>query len=284
MKEDTRRIVEELFGLGEDDARSVLEEVGVGVEAKKETAEVPAEQQEVEEQFDLEPVIKPQEAEEEDVPASGADEMMKAKEQGVDPVIEILKAMKPEERAAWAAKEGPEAVLKLMQFQQMELEQRIEQVGLEQKRTMLDSVIQKWASANTDILEDPLIGNLAEGLDMALLKKAGYSSYLELTPAQLEAHLSQVAEIMRKMKAAGVSGEILKNEMKGGDVSEKEGKVDTEPKSEKAPVHLGDLGAGGEPIDVSTEVLAKMATDPMKFEEAISKIPEKKLAEMLAGL
>ena len=283
MKDEAKRIVEELLGLGEEDAKAVLEEVGFDVEETKEAAEVPevkaeGEAKEGEEVFDLEPVVKKPEPEEGEKP-SGSDELMKAKEKGVDPLIEILKAMTPQERAAWAAKEGPEAVLKLMEFQQLEIDNKLQQVAMDQKKAMLDSVIQQWAKENQEILNDSLIGNLAEGLDMALLKKAGYSSYLELTPAQLEEHLGQVAGLLRKMKDAGLSGDILK---KGGEAKEKEEKKET--KKEEAPIHLGDLGPGGGGMELSAETIERLASDPLKFEEVVAKLPERKLAEMLAGI
>ena len=279
MKDEAKRIMEELFSMGEEEANEVLKEVGVDLGKTQKAAEgAPKVEEEPQEQLELEPVVKKEEPKEEK--QSGAEEMMKAKEKGVDPIIEILKAMSPQERAAWAAKEGPEAVLKLMEFQQLEIDRKMQEMATQQKRQVLDTVIQDWAKENKEILEDPLIGSLAEGLDMALLKKAGYASYLELSPTQLSEHLNQVASLLRKLKEAGVSGKILK----GGDVKEgkQEGREETK-QEEEMPVHIGDLGPGGGGMEITADALERLANDPTKFEEVIAKIPERKLAEMLAG-
>jgi len=278
---EAHKIMEELLGMEPEEVQAVAKEFGIDVKEEKEETEVPKEEGvEVEpEEVVLEPVIKKEAEAKPEAKAEVQEKPTAPPTEGPDPVLEILQKMSPQERAAWALKEGPEAVLKLMELQKIEAAKEIQNAVMEQKKMVLEDVLGDWASKNKDILEDPLLGSIAEGLDMKLLKEAGYSSYLELSPRELKEHLGQVEKILRTMQKKGVSGEILKSS-EGGE-EKKEEKMETEKKVRGEVKHLGDLGAGGESVMLSAETLESLMDDPLKFEAAVANMSTEQLAEVL---
>jgi hypothetical protein len=192
--------------------------------------------------------------------------------------MEALKAMSPQQRIQWALAQGQDGIARLLMFQEMQLQEQLQQVQqqaqVQSREQVLENILAEWAEQNSDILNDPKWSRLAEGIDMVLLRDGGFSSYKELTPAQLKAHLAKVRQVI----------DTFKGEVKGNEEGVKEG-PEGEAQNEP-PVHIGDLGGGQGAAEggagLAPEALAQLAeNDPLKFEEIVSKLPDDKLASLL---
>lgn len=210
--------------------------------------------------------------------AEGAAQGAQESPGGMERLLEILRRMSPQERAEWAAKEGPPAIMALMELQKLELKEEMQRAVEQQREEVLKSIIEEWAAEHQDIIGDPMLATIAEGIDMALLRRAGYSSYKELTPAQLRRHLDQVGKIVSKLRERGLGAlsEANENQKKGGDARGGKG---------EGVVHVGDLTGGGGKADgtlVSPEAI--LEADPLVLEEKIGNLSEEELSKLLMSL
>ena len=186
-----------------------------------------------------------------------------------DAVLAALRRMSPAERARWALSQGEAGILKLMELQQIEFEERLRQMQTQTSTQVLEDIIAEWAQQNADLFSDPKARVIARGVDTELLERAGYRSYRELTPSQLRAHLQQVAEVTRKL--LGLSDER--------DDTQEERKADR-------PVHIGDFAGGGAgPMptgNVTAEQLERLAAeDPIEFERVAAKLSDEELLNLM---
>ena len=193
-------------------------------------------------------------------------------------VKEILKAMTPEQRAQWAKEQGADGVLKLMELQEDEMEQKFQFMELKQKQMLLDTIAEEWVKEHKDLFKDERIAKVAKGLDLSLLKEKGVESYVELTPKQLKEHLNDVETLIEEI-VSGKKSEKSVDETSEGD--------DKEKKDGRGNKSLSDMtGKGGDAGGFSTEVnLEKLSAiasnDPFSFEEAVSQMSDNKLFELM---
>jgi len=135
----------------------------------------------------------------------------KTKLQG-DEVLERLKRMTPAERAEWAAQNGQMGVLKLMELQDQLYREELEKVKGEAKTSVHESIVDEWAAKNEDLFKDEELAGIVEGIERTLLRKAGVTSYKELSPGALRKHLETVEK-----KAKEVAKKLGKLEEKKED-------------------------------------------------------------------
>jgi len=120
-----------------------------------------------------------------------------------DEVLERLKRMTPAERAEWATQNGQMGVLKLMELQDQLYREELEKVKGEAKTSVHESIVDEWAAKNEDLFKDEELAGIVEGIERTLLRKAGVTSYKELSPGALRKHLETVEkkakEIAKKL-------------------------------------------------------------------------------------
>lgn len=158
-----------------------------------------------------------------------------------DEVLERLKRMTPAERAEWAAQNGQMGVLKLMELQDQLYREELEKVKGEAKTSVHESIVDEWAAKNEDLFKDEELAGIVEGIERTLLRKAGVTSYKELSPGALRKHLETVEK-----KAKEIAKKLGKLEEK----KEGKGKKDEDERLDIAFRSIGDVsGVAGEKED-----------------------------------
>jgi len=189
-----------------------------------------------------------------------------------DPVLKHLSLMSPEERVQWAVQNGHLGVIKLMELQRIELEQKLQDLQRASAQPVLDQILSEWAEAHSDILSDPVLRDVAEGLDQVLMERKGKTSYTEFSPSEFKAHLQEIVDIINKLRPQTSQ-------------SQSQTQPQSQPQTQRTSPSISDISGGTPPNPSLLNTLTQISeTDPLKLEEVISKIPSKDLDQLLAQL
>ena len=268
-------LTELMAKLTDEDIGSVLESEESPQEVSQaESSEEPpqaesAEAQQQSEEPQQEELTAQVEEQEEPEPETPTESLSPADKIKQDPILRQLSAMTEEERAQWAVQNGTAAMLKLMELQRLEMEQKLYEIQRQQVKPVLDQILADWIAENEEILSDPLIQDVALGLDQVLMSKKGKSSYTDFTPAEFKQHLNDILSAIKKLR--GIS-EPQAQEQK------------PETKSQRTTPSLSDLGGGTPPQTSPADLLQKVANDSFKLEELVKKLPQSELDNLLAQL
>lgn len=257
-------IADLLSSLTEEELSSILTETPTE-SPKQETESPPESKQESAQQTQQqteEPVVEEEEEEEptvEEPPEQTPSALQ------TDPVLRQLRAMTDEERVQFALANGVAGVLKLLELQRIEMEERLQALQREQAKPVLDQILADWVSENQDLLSDPFMQDLARGLDVVLMEKKGKTHYTEFSPLEFKQHLSELRSMLERIA-----------QPKAEPAQPKE--------SVRTPPSPADLGGGSPPQTSPVELLSKVADDSFKLEQLVRKLPESELDNLLAQL
>lgn len=198
-----------------------------------------------------------------------------------DPVLRQLIAMNEEERIAWATKNGAMGIAKLLQLQKLETALMIERAKLEATKPSLDAMLESWAKKNAELLQDPTLKEIAVGLEMKFLAERGKMSYEQLSVIEMREMLDYIESTLRSIKQtmSGGASDGVQGQEQGQREGQRQGEV-----SGRAGLGIADIGGGAPPNQSEVEVLERIASDPLKLEEAVAKLPPEKLDNLLAEL
>ena len=249
-------IADLLSSLTEEELSSIFTE-GTPQESPQEP-EAPQEKEEASQEPPQEPVV---EEEEEESPQETPQESPLDS----DSVLRQLKAMTDEERIQFALANGVAGVLKLLELQRIEMEERLQALQKEQAKPVLDQILADWVSENQDLLSDPFMQDIARGLDVVLMEKKGKSHYTEFSPPEFKQHLSELRSMLER-------------------IAQPKAEQPQTKESVRTPPSPADLGGGSPPQASPVELLAKVADDSFKLEQLVRKLPESELDNLLAQL
>ena len=189
-----------------------------------------------------------------------------------DPVLRQLASMTEEERVTWATQHGAAGIAKLLQLQKLETMMMIEQAKIEAQKPSLDAMLQSWAAKNAELLQDPMLKEIAKGLEFKFLAERGKTSYEELNVMEMREMLNYIESTIKS----------IKQKIEGGQEAEKA--TPSQAEKVRSGVGVADIAGGAPPQQSELEILERISSDPLKLEEAISKLPPSKLDDLLAQL
>jgi len=280
---------DDILGLVDKVSDDAVEEVLEGTENQPETQETQSQETEsTPEPQTEEPVAEESAKQEEPEPETESEEKQMTlleeitQEIQKDPVLRQLAQMSEEDRIAWAQQVGTEGIIKLMQLQKLETAMMIERAKVEAQLPSLDAIAESFYERNKELLQNPVLQEIAKGLELNYLAEMGVSGYWELNPVQLQRLLAKVeARLKEVAKGMGMEG-VNKDRQ---DMERKDVKADNNSMNGfRTNPSVGDVGAGkGTQVGLE-DILNRVANDPLSLEEALDKLPKSKIDDLLAEL
>ena len=243
--------IEELMkGLTEEDLAKLSELETAELKESSEPEPEPESKEERRAEPEPEPVVQAQKEEEED------------EERKEDPILRQLAVMSEEERTAWAIQNGTAGVLKLLELQRLEFQRELDSLRRESVKPVLQKMLADWTDRNKELLQDEVLQKVALGLDRVLMEEAGKEDWTDFTPTEFQSHLQRIEDYIKKLRPSSSA---------------------STGSSRPAP-SVGDLSGGVPPKTSPLEMLERVAEDPVKLEQLVSKMKPEDLDQILAQL